>query len=93
MAKVLTKLSKEAECNLCHKTLSNPRILTCHHTFCQACLDEVITFHEDGSCTLICASSGCNATVHIGSTETVSSKFGINYMLKNILDVLKLNER
>ena len=92
MDEALTKLSKEVECILCHKTLSNPRILTCHHTFCQACLDEIITFQEDGNGQLKCPSSGCTNTVNIVVTETVSSKLSISYMFQNVLHILKLNE-
>ena len=86
---LVTKLSKGVECIVCKKTLFDPRSLPCLHTCCLACSDEIVVFHKDGSGKLKCPSSECNGVVNISTNETLSSKLLLNYVVQNILDILK----
>ena len=85
----ITKLSSKVECFICHKILFKPRNLSCNHTFCQACLDEIIIFDKNGCGKLQCPMNECNGSASIGTTETVGLKLPVNYSLQHVLDMLK----
>ncbi|KAK7088644.1 tripartite motif-containing protein 59-like [Littorina saxatilis] len=48
----LPSLSSKREaltCALCLEVFRNPKLLSCTHTFCQKCLEDLVTRHPDGS--------------------------------------------
>ena len=86
---IITQLSGKLECMICHQTLFNPRNLPCHHSFCQTCLDNIITFKKNGSGRITCPMNNCPEVVNVGVTESVSTKLGVNYTTQNVLDFLR----
>ena len=38
----LQKLEEQLTCTSCHQLFTNPKILSCHHSFCQKCLEELL---------------------------------------------------
>ncbi|XP_041472610.1 tripartite motif-containing protein 2-like [Lytechinus variegatus] len=53
MAEALkTVISQSTECPVCLSTFTDPKILSCSHTFCKTCLDNLLGCH--GNCQIRC---------------------------------------
>ncbi|XP_028392803.1 E3 ubiquitin-protein ligase TRIM71-like isoform X1 [Dendronephthya gigantea] len=61
-------------CDICKKTISEPKKLSCSHSFCKACVENLTTQDEgivDGECKkLVCPT--CKTTTTLKPNETVS---------------------
>lgn len=38
----MDKLEEDLTCSVCYSLFSDPRVLPCSHTFCKACLDNLL---------------------------------------------------
>ncbi|XP_001639279.2 E3 ubiquitin-protein ligase TRIM71 [Nematostella vectensis] len=87
MASILDSLRQEAECSLCHKTPSEPKILKCFHTFCNECLTEKSAeFKGDGE-TFSCPS--CKTRIDLPQRSDFGS-LECSGFHSRILEVLSL---
>ena len=87
MESLLTDLKKSVECIVCQEPQLLSKDLPCHHSFCKGCLDDMVTFRDDGSAVLTCPLK-CIGNVVIKSNETTNS-LPINYTLQSVLDLVK----
>lgn len=78
------KISLMLECKICLDTYNNPKHLNCGHTYCHGCLDDILSFNQDGSAELNCPLRCSNKTI-INEHETTSS-LPTSYCLADILD-------
>ena len=82
------KLKAKMKCNLCHALLFQPKTLLCQHSFCNACLDEILEFHNDGSATLHCPNK-CKGIVTVNKTLSINNALSSSFELLHVLDMLK----
>lgn len=78
------KISLMLECKICLDTYNKPKHLISGHTYCHGCLDDILSFNEDGSAELNCPLRCSNKTI-ISEHETTSS-LPTSYCLADILD-------
>ena len=84
---IIKQLEKHCECAICYEQLSNPRTLSCEHSFCKECLEDLIPgFKEDGSAEFVCPT--CQKEHVLGAGETVHS-LQTSLLLKQIIDSIK----
>ena len=50
----MINLLKNLDCAICLETVATPKRLDCNHYFCKHCLDQLLKFDKDGSCTIKC---------------------------------------
>lgn len=79
----INELDKKVQCAICLDTVCNPKSLTCQHSYCKRCLDNLLQFNNNGSASIKCP-KGCAIETQISSTETTNN-LPINYMLKDIV--------
>ncbi|XP_057312159.1 tripartite motif-containing protein 59-like [Hydractinia symbiolongicarpus] len=72
------------ECKICLDQFERPKLLSCGHTYCKNCLDEILIFKEDGSAEILCPLK-CKSNVRIGRGETTIC-LPTNYSLSDIVD-------
>lgn len=80
MEEILQDLAEEVKCPMCLSYFNNPVNLPCFHTFCSACVENIIRKNEV-KCPL------CRTTSDLGEIGIKSLK--INHYLANIVDKLK----
>ena len=90
---VLKSFAEKLNCGLCNQTLYKPKLLPCGHTYCQFCLDGIVTFNEVGKGTLICPMNSCKEVVSFTTKEVVATKLKNNITLENTLHVLNQHDQ
>ncbi|XP_019859594.1 PREDICTED: E3 ubiquitin-protein ligase TRIM71-like [Amphimedon queenslandica] len=80
----LLKLKEQLTCAKCHGLYTSPRILPCHHSFCQNCIEvrEVQKVLYSVQC------PSCDAEpIELSSLDEVESKFSVTPKLNELRDV------
>ena len=73
LTRSITEIQNLLLCDVCKKTISEPKILPCSHSFCKACLENLTTQDEenvDGEETKLDCPT-CTSTVTLNSNENV----------------------
>ncbi|XP_041472664.1 E3 ubiquitin-protein ligase TRIM33-like [Lytechinus variegatus] len=84
MAEALkTVISQSTECPVCLSTFTDPKILSCSHTFCKTCLDNLLECH--GNCQIRCPV--CRAVTQVPNQDV--DKLQVNLALKSLIDDMK----
>nr|XP_054762126.1 transcription intermediary factor 1-beta-like [Lytechinus pictus] len=84
MAEALkTVISQSTECPLCLSTFTDPKILSCSHTFCKTCLDNLLECQ--GNCQIRCPV--CRAVTQVPNKDV--GKLQVNLALKSMIDDMK----
>ncbi|XP_057314653.1 E3 ubiquitin-protein ligase TRIM56-like [Hydractinia symbiolongicarpus] len=83
------RISLMLECKICLDTYNTPKHLNCGHTYCHGCLDDILSFNEDGSAELNCPLRCSNKTI-INEHET-TSYLPTSYCLADILNNVEEN--
>ena len=84
----IEQLKGIVECSICLEPYDNPKILSCTHHFCKSCLDDIVTFTNDG-CGVITCPMRCPKKTTLKHNETVNDLQHC-YDFKNLLDALSL---
>nr|XP_054762124.1 tripartite motif-containing protein 2-like [Lytechinus pictus] len=81
MAEALkTVISQSTECPVCLSTFTDPKILSCSHTFCKTCLDNLLDCH--GNCQIHCPV--CRAVTQVPNQDV--GKLQVNLALKSLIE-------
>nr|XP_054762207.1 tripartite motif-containing protein 2-like [Lytechinus pictus] len=78
-----TVVSQSTECPVCLSTFTDPKILSCSHTFCKTCLDNLLECH--GNCQIRCPI--CRAVTQVPNEDV--GKLQVNLALKNLIEDMK----
>nr|XP_054761249.1 E3 ubiquitin-protein ligase TRIM8-like [Lytechinus pictus] len=78
-----TFVSQSTECPVCLSTFTDPRILSCSHTFCKICLDNLSECH--GNSEIRCPV--CRAVTQVPNQDV--GKLQVNLALKSLIDDIK----
>ncbi|XP_041480661.1 tripartite motif-containing protein 2-like [Lytechinus variegatus] len=76
-------ISQSTECPVCLSTFTDPKILSCSHTFCKTCLDNLLECH--GNYQIRCPV--CRAVTQVPNQDV--SKLQVNLALKNLIEDMK----
>ena len=90
-ATLLAKLERSVECDICHDPVDDPRLLTCHHTYCRLCIDDLLKFDDNGEATVKCPKN-CNGETVIPNDETTKI-LPKNFSLISVLDMVKESKK
>ncbi|XP_063961059.1 E3 ubiquitin-protein ligase TRIM45-like [Lytechinus pictus] len=81
MAEALkTVISQSTECPVCLSTFNDPKILSCSHTFCKTCLDNLLECQ--GNCQIRCPV--CRAVTQVPNQDV--GKLQVNLALKSLIE-------
>ncbi|XP_041472661.1 tripartite motif-containing protein 2-like [Lytechinus variegatus] len=84
MAEALeTVISQSTECPVCLSTFTDPKILSCSHTFCKGCLDNLLECL--GNCQIRCPV--CRAVTQVPHQDV--GRLQVNLALKSLIDDMK----
>ncbi|XP_063960499.1 tripartite motif-containing protein 2-like [Lytechinus pictus] len=78
-----TVISQSTECPVCLSTFTDPKILSCSHTFCKTCLDNLLECH--GNCQIRCPV--CRAVTQVPKKDV--GKLQVNLALKSLIEDMK----
>ncbi|XP_057311984.1 E3 ubiquitin/ISG15 ligase TRIM25-like [Hydractinia symbiolongicarpus] len=86
MALSKVELAAMLECKICLDTYHQPKQLNCGHTYCQACLDSILVFMEDGSAELPCPVRCTEKTTitHEQATSSLMKVFALTVILDKV---------
>ncbi|XP_028392155.1 tripartite motif-containing protein 45-like [Dendronephthya gigantea] len=79
-----SEVPDEIQCKICKKRYEDPKILSCLHTFCKACLEESLETHNG---VLYCPV--CPAEMNSTDMSDVN-KLQSNFMISNLLEAIDL---
>ena len=83
----LKKLEEELTCSICTDQFTNPKTLSCLHSFCQACLERLTDYNNGVKCPT-CRST-CTCTFDHGEgVDSLQTAFLVNNLLE-VHDMLK----
>ena len=54
LTRSITEIQNLLVCNVCKKTINEPKILPCSHSFCKACLDNLTTRDQENVDVYLC---------------------------------------
>ncbi|XP_030840930.1 E3 ubiquitin-protein ligase TRIM33-like [Strongylocentrotus purpuratus] len=77
-------IGQSLECPVCLNTFTNPKILSCSHTYCKVCLDNVLECHGNDQM-LRCPV--CRAETNVPNQDV--SKLPTNLALKSLIEDVK----
>ncbi|XP_030847212.1 tripartite motif-containing protein 45-like [Strongylocentrotus purpuratus] len=77
-------IAQSLECPVCLETFTDPKILSCSHTYCKACLDNLLECHGNDQ-TLQCPV--CRAETQVPNQEV--SKLPASLALKSLIEDMK----
>nr|XP_054762117.1 tripartite motif-containing protein 5-like [Lytechinus pictus] len=81
MAEALkTFITQSTECPVCLSTFTDPKILSCSHTFCKTCLDNLLECQ--GNCQIRCPV--CRAVTQVQNQDV--GKLQVNLALKSLIE-------
>ncbi|XP_030832213.1 tripartite motif-containing protein 2-like [Strongylocentrotus purpuratus] len=76
-------IAQSLECPVCLNTFTDPKILSCSHTYCKVCLDNLLEYHGDQM--LRCPV--CRAKTQVPNQDV--SKLPANLALKSLIEDVK----
>ena len=79
-SEALEKLQEQLNCSICLDTYTDPKILQCHHVYCQNCLVGLVARNQQGQ--LICPNCRQATPVPAGGVAGLQSAFHINHLLE-----------
>ncbi|XP_063960425.1 tripartite motif-containing protein 2-like [Lytechinus pictus] len=86
MAEALkTVISQSTECPVCLSTFTDPKILSCSHTFCKTCLDNLLECQDN--CQIRCPV--CRAVTQVPNEDV--GKLQVNLALKSLIEDMEGN--
>ncbi|XP_038062335.1 tripartite motif-containing protein 2-like [Patiria miniata] len=77
------------ECDICHEKYKQPKILDCHHSFCEACLEQYYTTSYGGQAKVPCPL--CRQKTVLPKTRIQGLK--TNFHLMGIVDEVSRQEK
>jgi hemerythrin-like domain-containing protein len=86
------------ECSICTETLTEPRTLTCFHSFCKHCLENFVATHRKKAVKAkakvpeIFECPVCRTEFHVKEGESVE-KMPSNHFINNMLELLTLQQQ
>ncbi|XP_063960400.1 uncharacterized protein LOC129267622 [Lytechinus pictus] len=83
MADAVIAKSQSMQCPVCRSTFTDPRILSCSHTFCKTCLENLLECH--GNCQIRCPV--CRAVTQAPNQDV--GKLQVNISLKSLIEDTK----
>nr|XP_054761244.1 protein PML-like [Lytechinus pictus] len=83
MADAVIAKSQSMQCPVCRSTFTDPRILSCSHTFCKTCLENLSECH--GNCQIRCPV--CRAITQVPNQDV--GKLQVNISLKSLIEDTK----
>ena len=86
MAKLVEAIDQELLCTICRSQTNNPKVLPCLHSFCKACLEDLIA-HADEPTFFCPLCKSC----HIIKSNGVEA-YKTNFTLCNLLEARKIHE-
>lgn len=96
-AVLVDQLEDLLTCSICLETLSEPRTLSCFHSFCRCCLEKFVTRHRDqatasGKVIIEFNCPTCRSEFTLKPNEEVEGMTSI-YFIRNMLDIMAIQRR
>ena len=80
--KVLERVRDQLSCLICLETLKDPKLLRCHHSYCQQCLVSLFRRSQHGGLNIICPSCRQITPLPAEGVASLPSDFRANHLLE-----------
>ena len=80
--KALKKLEEQLNCPVCLDIYTNPKLLQCHHVYCQKCLVRLVFQDQQGQLVVTCPNCRQVTPVPANGVAGLQSAFHINHLLE-----------
>ena len=80
--KALKKLEDQLNCPVCLDTYTDPKLLQCHHVYCQKCLVRLVFRDQQGQLVVTCPNCRRATPVPANGVAGLQSAFHINHLLE-----------
>ncbi len=87
----LEKLEDQLTCAICLDTYTNPKLLQCHHVYCQQCLVRLVDRDQQGQLILTCPSCRQVTPVPARGVAGLQEAFHVNQLLEIVEEHKKTN--
>ncbi|XP_003730311.1 transcription intermediary factor 1-beta [Strongylocentrotus purpuratus] len=77
-------IAQSVECPVCLKTFTDPKILSCSHSYCKTCLDNLLKCHSNDQ---VLRCPVCRAETQVPNQDV--SKLPANLALKSLIEDVK----
>eukprot|EP00057_Strongylocentrotus_purpuratus_P017824 XP_011672298.1 PREDICTED: probable RING finger protein 207 homolog [Strongylocentrotus purpuratus] len=77
-------IAQSLECPVCLNTFTDPKILSCSHTYCRACLDNILECHGNDQ---MIRCPVCRAEIQVPNQDV--SKLPANLALRSLIEDMK----
>ncbi len=91
-ATAIKKLKEQLTCSICLGTYTNPKLLQCHHAYCQQCLARLVQQDQQGQLTLTCPSCRQVTAIPASGVAGLQSDFRVNQLLEIVGEDWKKRE-
>ncbi|XP_028416261.1 E3 ubiquitin-protein ligase TRIM33-like [Dendronephthya gigantea] len=87
------------ECSVCMETLTQPRTLSCYHSFCKHCLENYVAIHREkavkakASVPEIFECPLCRTEFSVKEGENIGEKMPANHFINNLLELLSIQQQ
>ena len=84
------RLEQELKCALCLSTFSDPKVLPCLHSFCQPCIEYMVSSKTHDKDVIICPT--CREPYRLpagGDVQSSVAKIPSNFMLKGLTELIR----
>ncbi|XP_071810399.1 E3 ubiquitin-protein ligase TRIM32-like [Asterias amurensis] len=92
--KTTCKISQELiECPICLNRFINPKILNCHHSFCQKCLQELVFIQNPKTGFIICPECREKTKIPVKGVSALLNSFFLSSLIDDVINLEDPNQR
>ncbi|XP_033642994.1 tripartite motif-containing protein 2-like [Asterias rubens] len=81
------------ECPICLKWFINPKILNCHHSFCQKCLQELVFNQNPKTGFIICPECREKTKIPVKGVSALLNSFFLSSLIDDVINLEGPNQR
>ncbi|XP_028392267.1 E3 ubiquitin-protein ligase TRIM33-like isoform X2 [Dendronephthya gigantea] len=95
----VTQMETLLECSVCMETLTQPRTLSCYHSFCKHCLENYVAAQREKAVEAkakvpeIFECPLCRTEFSVKEGENIAEKMPANHFINNLLELLSIQQQ
>ncbi|XP_028416258.1 E3 ubiquitin-protein ligase TRIM33-like [Dendronephthya gigantea] len=95
----VTQMEALLQCSVCMETLTQPRTLSCYHSFCKHCLENYVAAQREKAVEAkekvpeIFECPLCRTEFSVKEGENIGEKMPANHFINNLLELLSIQQQ